>query len=133
MVLPMLLTSVSSAPKFVLVKGTEFTCTAVNFSVCVTGCALAAAGSASAAAPPRTTVAPAAATDVRIFMIALLCVLSRADAREMGGGSRLTNDSSGPVAGALTGAGQTAVTRSRWGAVTGAVLASSAQTPTMRP
>jgi len=47
---------------------------AVNFSVCVAGCALAAAGSASPAAPPRMTAAPAAAMDVGIFMIALLCV-----------------------------------------------------------
>ena len=43
--------------------------TAVSFSVCVALFALAMAGSASAPVVPRTTAAPAAAMDLRTFMI----------------------------------------------------------------
>jgi hypothetical protein len=44
--------------------------TETNFSVCVSLCALAAAGSASTPAVPATTVAaPIAASDVRSFMM----------------------------------------------------------------
>jgi hypothetical protein len=132
MILPVLLTSVSWAPKFVLVKGAEFTCTAVNFSVCAAGCALAAAGSASAAALPRTTAAPAAAMVVWIFMVALLCV-EPCRCPGNGGGSCLTDDSNWPIAGAPAGTGQTAVTGWRSGVVTRARLASSPHTPTMTP
>src|SRR6516164_1447801 len=68
MILPALLTSFSADPPAVLEKLLDFSCTAVNFSVCVVLCALATAGSMTAPAPARTTAAPAAAMDVRIFM-----------------------------------------------------------------
>src|SRR5690348_7494206 len=72
MVLPVLLTSVSWLPKFVLLKLMLLFVTAVNFSVCVVLCALATAGSTSAPVPLSTTAAPAATMDLRIFMIPLL-------------------------------------------------------------
>src|SRR5690348_10257347 len=69
MVLPMLLTSVSWRPKFALVNAALFTVTAVNFSVCEALCALAMAGSANTPVVPMTAAAPAAAMDLRTFMI----------------------------------------------------------------
>src|SRR5262249_31828903 len=68
-VLPVVLTSVSWMPPVALVKPTVAFCTAVNLSVCVALCALATAGSTNAPVVPRTTAAPAAASDVRGFMI----------------------------------------------------------------
>ena len=72
MVLPALLTSVSSWAPAVWVNPTDFAVMEMNFSVCVAVRALAAAGSASPPAQPRMTAVPAAAMDVRIFMIAFL-------------------------------------------------------------
>src|SRR5690349_19833163 len=69
MVLPVVLTSVFWKPPVVLVKLTVPFPTSMNFRVCVVPCALATAGSTSAPVVPRTTAAPAAANDVRSFMI----------------------------------------------------------------
>jgi hypothetical protein len=65
-----------------------FTVSEMNFSVCGALCALATAGSVSAPVQPRMTAAPAAAMDVRIFMIAS-CLVSLAAAQGMSGGSLL--------------------------------------------
>jgi len=63
----------------------------LRVSMCAAVCALATAGSASAAVPPTMTAAPAAAMDVRIFMIAS-CLVSPAAAQRISAGSRLTGE-----------------------------------------
>src|SRR5215467_4376181 len=81
-VLPTALTSVSWMPPVALVKLTVAVDRAMYFSVCVAAgalataalCALATAGSKNHPVVPRTTAAPAAARDVRSFMIAPPCL-----------------------------------------------------------
>src|SRR5580704_15892514 len=69
MTLPALLTSLSSAPPVVLEKFAVACCTEVNFRVCVTGWALAAAGSRNAPVVARTAAVPMYAMDVCSLMM----------------------------------------------------------------
>src|SRR5271169_1763759 len=84
-VLPAALTSVFCWPPDVLLNVVELFVTEMNFSVVEALCALATAGSTSAPVVPRTTAAPAAARDVRRFMMPLLSAGVERKGERLGG------------------------------------------------